>query len=94
VRNFKFFNYFLAFPSDTFFQEPWENQEIKKFVSNYKVQFPMFDKVSVNGYYSAPLFEFVKGKLPSTILGVKAEAITWNFTKVKKKLFLTLKVFI
>jgi hypothetical protein len=41
----------------------------------------------VNGYYSAPLFEFIKGKLPSTILGVRAEAITWNFTKVKKEIF-------
>jgi glutathione peroxidase-family protein len=53
----------------------------------------MFDKVSVNGYYSAPLFEFVKGKLPSTILGVKAEAITWNFTKVKRNFFFNFKSF-
>jgi glutathione peroxidase len=70
----------LGFPCNQFgAQEPGDEAEIKSFCSlTYKVTFPMFAKVDVNGENTAPLYEFLKAKGPG-ILGT--EAIKWNFTK-------------
>jgi glutathione peroxidase len=70
----------LGFPCDQFgHQEPGSEAEIKKFCTlSYRVSFPMFGKVKVNGPDAHPLYEYLKKSLPG-ILGL--EAIKWNFTK-------------
>lgn len=70
----------LGFPCNQFGgQEPGSDEEIKSFCDlNYKVSFPLFSKVDVNGDNAHPLFVFLKESLPG-ILGTKD--IKWNFTK-------------
>jgi glutathione peroxidase len=70
----------LGFPCNQFgAQEPGDEAEIKSFCSlTYKVTFPMFAKIDVNGETAAPLYQFLKANGPG-ILGT--EAIKWNFTK-------------
>lgn len=70
----------LGFPCNQFGkQEPGTESEIKEFChSQYKVSFPLFAKVEVNGLHSHPLFQFLKAQAKG-ILG--SEAIKWNFTK-------------
>jgi len=68
----------LAFPCNDFGkQEPGTNKEIKNFCSlNYKVTFPLFDKIKVIGKDKTPLYKmltnnFVTGK----------SSVKWNFEK-------------
>ncbi|MBF8376542.1 glutathione peroxidase [Alicyclobacillus mali] len=70
----------LAFPCNQFGnQEPGSNEEIQTFCSTtYRVTFPVFAKVDVNGSNAHPLFEYLK-KEAKGALG--SEAIKWNFTK-------------
>lgn len=70
----------LGFPCNQFgSQEPGNESEIQNFCSvNYKVTFPMFAKVDVNGPDAHPLFQVLKKSSPG-ILGT--EGIKWNFTK-------------
>jgi len=66
----------LAFPCNQFAkQEPWVNSDIKSYVvSKYKVTFPLFAKVEVNGANQSPLFQFMKET-------TKTDSVLWNFTK-------------
>lgn len=68
----------LAFPCNQFAgQEPGSNQEIKEFCSTkYKVSFPLFDKIEVNGKTRHPLYVELAGK-DSPFPG----DIKWNFAK-------------
>ena len=70
----------LGFPCNQFGnQEPGTDTEIAQFCDlNFKVEFPLFSKVDVNGPNEAPLFGFLKAAAPG-LLGTKA--IKWNFTK-------------
>ena len=70
----------LGFPCNQFGgQEPGSEDEIKSFCDiNYKVGFPLFSKVEVNGKDAHPLFQYLTHEAPG-ILGT--EAIKWNFTK-------------
>lgn len=70
----------LGFPCNQFgAQEPGSESDIKEFCDiNFKIQFPMFAKVDVNGSSEHPLFAWLKSEAPG-ILGTKA--IKWNFTK-------------
>lgn len=70
----------LGFPCNQFGkQEPGDNREIENFCEiNYGIDFPMFEKVIVNGKNAHPLYKFLKNKAPG-ILGMNA--IKWNFTK-------------
>jgi len=70
----------LAFPCNQFAgQEPGNNEEIASFCQlNYKVTFPVFTKIDVNGKNAAPLFAYLKSQCPD-VLGIGA--IKWNFTK-------------
>lgn len=70
----------LGFPCNQFGkQEPGSNEEIANFCDlTFKVSFPMFSKLDVNGDNAAPLYEFLKAQAPG-ILGSKG--IKWNFTK-------------
>ena len=70
----------LGFPCNQFgHQEPGSETEIKSFCANsYRVTFPLFAKIDVNGPGAHPLYEFLKKAKPG-ILGTKR--IKWNFTK-------------
>lgn len=70
----------IGFPCNQFGgQEPGSEDEIKSFCDiNYKVGFPLFSKVEVNGKDAHPLFQYLTHEAPG-ILGT--EAIKWNFTK-------------
>ena len=70
----------LGFPCNQFGgQEPGTASEIKSFCDlNYKVSFPLFGKIDVNGPGTHPLYQHLKQACPG-LLG--SEAIKWNFTK-------------
>lgn len=70
----------LGFPCNQFgAQEPGSEEEIKSFCDlTYKVTFPMFSKIDVNGDNAHPLYEYLKQEAPG-LMGSKA--IKWNFTK-------------
>ncbi|TQV86515.1 glutathione peroxidase [Aliikangiella coralliicola] len=70
----------LGFPCNQFGkQEPGSDQEIANFCDlTFKVSFPMFSKVDVNGDDSEPLYDYLKKQAPG-VLGSKS--IKWNFTK-------------
>ncbi|KAK7311054.1 hypothetical protein RJT34_08936 [Clitoria ternatea] len=69
----------LAFPCNQFgMQEPGSNQEIKQFAcTRFKAEFPIFDKVDVNGPFTAPVYQFLK----SSAGGFLGDLIKWNFEK-------------
>ena len=52
----------LAFPCNQFGgQEPGSNQQIKDFTKKYGVEFPVTEKVDVNGPKTHPFFLYLKG---------------------------------
>lgn len=69
----------LAFPCNQFGgQEPGSNPEIKNFAcTRFKAEFPIFDKVDVNGPSTAPVYQFLK----SSAGGFLGDLIKWNFEK-------------
>ncbi|XP_004498798.1 phospholipid hydroperoxide glutathione peroxidase, chloroplastic [Cicer arietinum] len=69
----------LAFPCNQFgMQEPGSNEEIKKFAcTKFKAEFPIFDKVDVNGPFTAPVYQFLK----SSSGGFFGDLVKWNFEK-------------
>ncbi|KMT07890.1 hypothetical protein BVRB_6g145860 [Beta vulgaris subsp. vulgaris] len=69
----------LAFPCNQFGdEEPGSNDEIIDFVcTRFKSEFPIFDKIEVNGDKASPLYQFLKlGKW-----GIFGDDIQWNFVK-------------
>jgi glutathione peroxidase len=70
----------LGFPCNQFGeQEPGDAATISEFCArNYRVTFPLFEKIEVNGPDAHPLFHHLK-KEKSGLLGT--ESIKWNFTK-------------
>ncbi|KAL9662565.1 hypothetical protein QQ045_027398 [Rhodiola kirilowii] len=68
-----------AFPCNQFGgQETGSNEDIQEVAcTRFKAEFPLFDKVEVNGKNAAPLFKFLKSQKG----GVFGDAIKWNFTK-------------
>ncbi len=70
----------LGFPCNQFgHQEPGSAEEIAGFCErNFGVQFPMMEKVDVNGANAHPLYRWLEAQAPG-LLGSKA--IKWNFTK-------------
>jgi glutathione peroxidase len=69
----------LAFPCNQFGgQEPGTNEEIVQFAcTRFKAEYPIFDKVDVNGNNAAPLYKFLK----SSKGGLFGDSIKWNFSK-------------
>ena len=65
----------LGFPCNQFGrQEPGTNEDIREFTeSKYGVDFPLFDKVEVNGEGTCALYAELKRQKPGDI--------AWNFTK-------------
>ena len=70
----------MGFPCDQFgHQEPGNESSILTFCeTQYKVSFPMFAKIEVNGADASPFYQWLKTSKPG-LLGT--EAIKWNFTK-------------
>ncbi|KAJ0802342.1 putative phospholipid-hydroperoxide glutathione peroxidase [Helianthus annuus] len=69
----------LAFPCNQFgFQEPGSNDQIKNFAcTRFKAEFPIFDKIDVNGPFTAPIYQFLK----SSSGGFLGDLVKWNFEK-------------
>ncbi|KAJ1411822.1 Thioredoxin-like superfamily [Sesbania bispinosa] len=69
----------LAFPCNQFgAQEPGTNEQIQEFVcTRFKAEFPVFDKVDVNGDNAAPVYKYLK----SSKGGLFGDNIKWNFSK-------------
>jgi len=69
----------LAFPCNQFGkQEPGTNEQIKDFARNkYHAEFPIMDKVDVNGANACEVYKFLRQKLSGTL----GSSIKWNFTK-------------
>ncbi|KAL5062545.1 hypothetical protein RYX36_024282 [Vicia faba] len=59
-------------------KEPGSNEEIKQFAcTKFKAEFPIFDKVDVNGPFTAPVYQFLK----SSSGGFFGDLVKWNFEK-------------
>ena len=64
----------MGFPSDQFGgQEAKSNEEVRDFVSKYGVEFPMMDRVDVNGANASPVFQLLKSSCE------KCSDVRWNF---------------
>ena len=70
----------LGFPCDQFLhQEPGSNPEIKALAEScFRVTFPMYAKIDVNGSHRAPLYEYLAKHIEKKPL----KFIPWNFSKV------------
>jgi glutathione peroxidase len=70
----------LAFPCNQFAEEEkGSNEEIAEFCElNYKVSFPLFSKINVNGEKAEPLFKFLKDAAKG-FMGTTS--VKWNFSK-------------
>ncbi|WP_414500045.1 MULTISPECIES: glutathione peroxidase [unclassified Zymobacter] len=69
----------LAFPCDQFaHQTPEEGRDIARACASYSIQFPLMEKVFVNGRNAHPLFAYLEREARG-VLGTRA--IKWNFTK-------------
>ncbi|KAL3833503.1 hypothetical protein ACJIZ3_008239 [Penstemon smallii] len=69
----------LAFPCNQFgSQEPGTNEEIQQFAcTRFKAEYPIFDKVEVNGSNTAPIYKYLKSAKGSLF----GDNIKWNFAK-------------
>ncbi|KAJ0113390.1 probable glutathione peroxidase 5 [Pistacia vera] len=69
----------LAFPCNQFLkQEPGSSEEAQEFAcTRYKAEYPIFQKVRVNGPTTAPVYKFLKANSS----GFFGSRIKWNFTK-------------
>ncbi|KAM7521565.1 hypothetical protein LguiA_011467 [Lonicera macranthoides] len=70
----------LAFPCNQFLkQEPGTIEEVQEYACTmYSADFPIFQKVNVNGSDVAPVYKFLKAS-KTGFLG--STSIKWNFTK-------------
>lgn len=60
-------------------QEPGTAEEIAQFCDlNYKVSFPLTEKVSIKGDTPHPLYQFLTQK---TLNGLEDSEVAWNFQK-------------
>lgn len=68
----------LAFPSDTFDQEPLEDSDLEKeYQTRFGISFPVFAKIKVNGEDASPLYTYLKAELAEE----GEEDIAWNYAK-------------
>jgi glutathione peroxidase len=67
----------LAYPCDQFGgQESGNSIQIRKFVGERQVTFPVMSKVEVNGSDADPAFEYLRDNSP-----LNGRNIMWNFSK-------------
>jgi len=50
-------------------------------VKKFNVEFPLFDKVDVNGKNADPLYKFLTNSISETALMITYNRILWNFAK-------------
>ncbi|KAJ8547502.1 hypothetical protein K7X08_011088 [Anisodus acutangulus] len=69
----------LAFPCNQFLkQEPGTSEEAQEFAcTRFNAEYPIFQKVRVNGPNAAPVYKFLKASKG----GFCGSSIKWNFTK-------------
>ncbi|GAU39628.1 hypothetical protein TSUD_397160, partial [Trifolium subterraneum] len=59
-------------------QEPGSSEEIQNVVcTRFRAEFPLFDKIEVNGKNADPLYKFLKDQKG----GIFGHSIKWNFAK-------------
>ncbi|XP_074312175.1 putative glutathione peroxidase 5 [Silene latifolia] len=70
----------LAFPCNQFLkQEPGTSEEAEQFAcTRFKAEYPIFQKVRVNGANAAPVYKFLRASKGGFFWG---NSIKWNFTK-------------
>lgn len=70
----------IGFPANNFAnQEPGSAAEIRQFCTdNYKVTFPLMEKISVKGNDMHPLYKWLTSK---SLNGVMDSEVKWNFQK-------------
>lgn len=70
----------IGFPANNFLsQEPGSNSDIKAFCTNeYKITFPMAEKISVKGDDTHALYKYLKEQAAAKGF---ADPVTWNFGK-------------
>jgi glutathione peroxidase len=73
----------LGFPSGQFMNQEFSKEsEIKDFVSEkFKVEFPMFSKIEVNGSEMHEVYRYLKSKTPELNTKDGLKNIPWNFGK-------------
>lgn len=73
----------LGFPCNQFGrQEPGSSAQIAGFCErNYRVTFPLFTKIDVNGPAAHPLFRYLKRRRSGALGFLTGGRISWNFTK-------------
>ena len=70
----------LAFPCNSFLQEPGTNEDVLAFIKSRGVTFPVLGKLECeNGRSTNPLYKFLKQSGPSG--GVLGNSLKWNYTK-------------
>ena len=73
----------LGFPCRQFLSQEFEKEEdIKNFIAKYKVEFPMFSKIEVNGKNTNPVYLYLKAN--TTEFKDKNDGlkdVPWNFAK-------------
>eukprot|EP00730_Choanoeca_flexa_P004332 TRINITY_DN11660_c1_g9_i2.p1 TRINITY_DN11660_c1_g9~~TRINITY_DN11660_c1_g9_i2.p1 ORF type:complete len:117 (+),score=31.83 TRINITY_DN11660_c1_g9_i2:277-627(+) len=67
----------VAFPSNSFNQEPLEGQAIEDHAKGFGARFAIMAKTPVNGSNTHPVFAWLKSKASGFLLN----AIKWNYTK-------------
>jgi len=69
----------LAFPCNSFHQEPLENTGIQDYVRGKGATFPVLGKLACEeGRKSAPLYLYLRDYLSGGLLG---KSLKWNYTK-------------
>ncbi|XP_021747596.1 probable glutathione peroxidase 5 [Chenopodium quinoa] len=70
----------LAFPCNQFLkQEPGTSEDAANFAcTRFSAEYPIFQKVCVNGPKTAPVYKFLKASKRSSLFG---NSVKWNFTK-------------
>lgn len=73
----------LGFPCGQFMnQELATGEEIKVFVTKkFEVDFPMFEKIEVNGQNTHPIYKYLKFNSPQMTTDTGLKNIPWNFAK-------------
>jgi len=69
----------LGFPTDQFYQEPRNDEEVARFCTRkYGVSFPLMKKSDVNGSGTNEVFKWLKSEKPGLLWFTR---IKWNFEK-------------
>jgi len=69
----------LAFPCNSFNQEPLSNEGIKEYVQGKGAKFPVLGKIECeNKDQTAPIYLYLRDYLSGGVLG---KTLKWNYTK-------------